>query len=85
MRRLLFDWKTVHAGTARYRTARARDRQSGAVEERAQQVHPAYMLHPPLVGRKDKTVRKENRESATYTVYGKYCKAVHVGERDLDT
>ena len=48
----------------------------GAVEERAQQVHPAYMLHPPLVGRKDKTVRKENRESATYTVYGKYCKAV---------
>ena len=39
MRRLLLDWKTVHAGTARYRTARARDRQSGAVEERAQQVH----------------------------------------------
>ena len=26
-------------------TARARDRQSGAVEERAQQVHPEYLRH----------------------------------------
>ena len=48
MRRLLFDWKTVHAGTARYRTARARDRQSGAVEERAQQVHTEYLRHARL-------------------------------------
>ena len=45
MRRLLLDWKTVHAGTTRYQSARARDRQSGAVEERAQQVHPEYLRH----------------------------------------
>ena len=52
MRRLLLDWKTVHAGTARYRTARARDRQSGAVEERAQQVHTEYLRHARQLDRR---------------------------------
>ena len=52
MRRLLLDWKTVHAGTARYRTPRARDRQSGAVEERAQQVHTEYLRHARQLDRR---------------------------------
>ena len=45
LRRLLFDMKTIHVGTALYRTPRARDRHSGAVEQRAQAVHPAYVHH----------------------------------------
>ena len=36
---------TIHVGTALYRTPRARDRHSGAVEQRAQAVHPAYVHH----------------------------------------
>ena len=32
--------------------ARARDRQSGAVEERAQQVHPAYIRHARVLDRR---------------------------------
>ena len=52
MRRLLLDWKTVHAGTRRYETARARDRPSGAVEERAQQVHPDYIRHARQLDRR---------------------------------
>ena len=43
--RLLFDVKTIHLGTSLYQSARARDRRSGAVEERAQGVHPAYLRH----------------------------------------
>ena len=43
--RLLFDVKTIHLGTSHYQSARARDRRSGAVEERAQGVHPAYLRH----------------------------------------
>ena len=35
-----------------YRTARARDRQSGAVEERAQQVHAEYLRHARQMDRR---------------------------------
>ena len=51
LRGLLFDVKTIHAGTGRYGTARARDRQSGAVELRAQDVHPAYLRHAQRLDR----------------------------------
>jgi len=41
--------KTIHVGTALYRTPRARDRhrpqRSSGVEQRAQAVHPAYVHH----------------------------------------
>ena len=37
MRRLLFDVKTVHAGTSHYRSARARRQRGGAVQARAQE------------------------------------------------
>ena len=53
LRRLLFDAKTIHAGSSRYTThARARDRQCGAVEERAQQVHPDYVRHARKLDRR---------------------------------
>ena len=42
MRRLLLDWKT----------AKARDRQSGAVEERAQHVHTEYLRHARQLDRR---------------------------------
>ena len=42
----------VHAGTARYQTARARDQQSGAVEERAQQVHTENLRHARQLDRR---------------------------------
>ena len=51
MRRLLLDWKTVHVGT-RYASARARDRPSGAVEERAQRVHTEYLAHARRLDRR---------------------------------
>jgi len=37
--------KTIHGDTSHYRSVRARDRQSGAVEERAQRVHTDYQRH----------------------------------------
>jgi len=37
------DFKTLYAGGSFYRTARARDDQSGAVATRAHRVHPAYV------------------------------------------
>ena len=53
LRRLLFDVKTTHAGSARYtRHVRARDRQCGAVEERAQQVHTEYLRHARQMDRR---------------------------------
>ena len=44
---------SIHAGSSRYTThARARDRQCGAVEERAQQVHPDYVRHARQLDRR---------------------------------
>ena len=42
---------TVFGGSL-YLQPRARDRQSGAVEERAQQVHPAYIRHARVLDRR---------------------------------
>jgi len=51
LRRHLCDVKTVFGGSL-YLQPRARDRQSGAVEERAQQVHPAYIRHARVLDRR---------------------------------
>ncbi len=45
LRRLLFDVKTIHAGTDHYYSAHARDEQSGAVRHREAQVWPSYLRH----------------------------------------
>jgi len=45
LQRHLLDVKTIYAGTTYYRTARARDEQCGAVDHRAERVHPAYVAH----------------------------------------
>ena len=44
-RMLLFDVKTVHGGSGIYTSAAARDRQSGAVDERARVVAREYERH----------------------------------------
>jgi len=44
-RRLLFDVKTIHGDNANYRSAHARDEQSGAVRNREHRVHPDYITH----------------------------------------
>ena len=44
-RRLLFDVKTIHAGTEHYRSAHARDEQSGAVRHREATVQTHYLSH----------------------------------------
>ena len=51
MRRLLFDVKTVHAGTSHYRSARARRQRGGAVQARAQDVEAAYRRHAQRLDR----------------------------------
>ena len=44
-RRLLFDVKTIHAGSTHYYSTRARDEQSGAVHERELHVWNDYKYH----------------------------------------
>ena len=42
---LLFDVKTIHAGSEHYYSAHARDEQSGAVRHREHDVFPGYVRH----------------------------------------
>ena len=48
-RRLIWDVKTVFGGGGHYRTARARDDQSGAVASRAEQVQGEYRRHAEAI------------------------------------
>ena len=51
-RQLIFDVKTIHAGGSHYRSARARDEQSGGLAERAHQVQSAYEGHARRLDRR---------------------------------
>ena len=57
-RQLIFDVKTIHAGGSHYRSARARDEQSGGVAERAHQVQSAYERHARQL---DRRISERNR------------------------
>ena len=50
-RRLLFDVKTIHAGTAHYYSRRGREEQSGAVHERELHVWHEYQSHARALDR----------------------------------
>ena len=52
LRRLLFDVKTIHAGTEHYSSAHARDEQSGAVRHRERSVMTDYLSHARRLDRR---------------------------------